>query len=62
MKKGDTIVRIKDNDCNTHLKMGYEYISKSEWKKTRKVVKSVKAENTETDGVKPEKKSKRGNN
>lgn len=58
MKKGDAIVRIKDKDCNAHLKMGYEYIPKSEWKKTRKEVKSVKAEKE----VKSEKKSKRGKN
>lgn len=61
MKKGDTIVRIKDKNCNTHLKMGYEYIPKSEWKKIRKEVKEVKAVKAEKE-VKSEKKTKRGRN
>ena len=61
MKKSDNIVRIKDKDCNKHLKMGYEYTSKSEWKKIRKEVKSVKAEKVKKE-VKSDKKSKRGKN
>lgn len=58
MKKGDTIVRVKDKESITHLKMGYEYIPKSEWKKERKELKSVKEEKE----VKSEKKTKRGKN
>jgi hypothetical protein len=53
MKKGDKITRIKDKDCKTYLDMGYEYTSKSEWKKLRKEVKLEKE-------VKSEKKTKRG--
>ena len=58
LKKGDKIVRVKDNETTRFLADGYSFCPKSEWKKTRGTKKEdVVSEKTED--VKKEVKRKR---
>ena len=52
IRKGDQILRVKDEEAEKKVNNGYEYIPKSVWKEEVRKYK-VKKE--------PEKKTKRGN-
>lgn len=57
MKKGNEIIRIKDNDYKKYLNMGYNYTSKSEYKKIINKKKDNKTSDKDTDSNKRGKKS-----
>lgn len=36
LKKGEKIIRVKDNEVDKYLKTGYEYCAKSLWKESKR--------------------------
>lgn len=36
LKKGEKIIRVKDNEVDKYLKTGYEYCAKNLWKESKR--------------------------
>jgi len=58
MKKGNSIIRVKEDDQFEYLRRGYDYTSKSEWKEKVRSKIPKKEEVEEIDPTKP--RPKRG--
>jgi hypothetical protein len=59
IKKGETIKRVSDTEAIFFVKNGWEYCSKSEWKKNRGVkVKTEVEQEVITDNISDKKKRK----
>jgi len=57
IKKGETIKRVTDSDAIFFTKNGWEYCSKTEWKKDRKIKSNVTQEEV-SDNISDKKKRK----
>ena len=57
IKKGETIKRVSDSEAIFFTKNGWDYCSKTEWKKDRKVKNNVTKEEV-SDNISDKKKRK----